>query len=135
MGAPGFEAALLKNGGVLYMRIASPDAHVTEIDVKSLPPWLLNYHLEAYSRSAERAQVPIQVAIAKAEKRNHAPAIDAGIAKPLSGGNAVLANFVETLNGSRRAARCFAAAVRREIRLIISRSGCAVGGRSHPQEP
>jgi hypothetical protein len=101
-GAPDFEAALLKNGGVLYMRIASPDAHVTEIDVKSLPPWLLNYHLEAYSRSAERAQVPIQVAIAKAEKRNDAPAIDAGIAKPLGGDNAVLAYFVETLNGSRR---------------------------------
>ena len=101
-GAPGFEAALLKNGGVLYMRIASPDAHVTEIDVKNLPPWLLNYHLEAYARSAVRAQVPIEVAIAKAEKRNDAPAIDAGIAKPLSGGNAVLAYFVETLNGSRR---------------------------------
>jgi len=102
VGAPGFEAALLKNGGILYMRIASPDAHVTEIDVKSLPPWLLNYPLEAYSRSAVRAQVPIQVAIAKAEKRNDAPAIDAGIAKPLGGDNAVLAYFVETLNGSRR---------------------------------
>jgi uncharacterized membrane protein YkoI len=101
-GAPGFEAALLKNGGVLYMRIASPDAHVTKIDVKNLPPWLLNYHLEAYSRSAVKAEVPIQVAIAKAEKRNDAPAIDAGIAKPLSGDNAVLAYFVETLNGSRR---------------------------------
>lgn len=101
-GAPGFEAALLKNGGVLYMQIVSPGEHVTEIDVKSLPPWLLNYHLEAYSRSAEKARVPIQVAIAKAEKRNDAPAIDAGIAKPLSGDNAVLAYFVETLNGSRR---------------------------------
>jgi hypothetical protein len=101
-GAAGFEAALLKNGGILYMRIASPDEHVTEIDVKNLPPWLLNYHLEAYARSAVRAQVPIQEAIAKAEKRNDAPAIDAGIAKPLSGENAVLAYFVETLNGSRR---------------------------------
>jgi uncharacterized membrane protein YkoI len=101
-GAVGFEAAILKNGGVLYMRIASPDEHVTEIDVKNLPPWLLNYHLEAYARSAVRAQVPIGEAIAKAEKRNNAPAIDAGIAKPLGGDNAVLAYFVETLNGSRR---------------------------------
>ena len=101
-GAADFEAAVLKNGGVLYMRIASPDEHVTEIDVKNLPPWLLNYHLEAYARSAVRAQVPIREAIAKAEKRNDAPAIDAGIAKPLGGDNAVLAYFVETLNGSRR---------------------------------
>jgi uncharacterized membrane protein YkoI len=101
-GAADFEAAVLKNGGVLYMRIASPDEHVTEIDVKNLPPWLLNYHLEAYARSAVRAQVPIQEAIAKAEKHNDAPAIDAGIAKPLGGDNAVLAYFVETLNGSRR---------------------------------
>jgi hypothetical protein len=38
----------------------------------------------------------------KAEARDNAPAIDAGIAKPLSGTNAVLAYFVETMKGSTR---------------------------------
>jgi hypothetical protein len=75
---------------------------VTEIDVRKLPSWLVNYRLEDYARSAMKAEVPIDEVISKAEKRKHAPAVDAGIAKPLSGSNAVLAYFVETIDGSRR---------------------------------
>jgi hypothetical protein len=84
------------------MRIESPSDNVTEIKVRDLPPWLLNYHLEAYMRSIAKAEVPLDAAIVKAEARDHAPAIDAGIAKPLGGSNAVLAYFVETLKGTRR---------------------------------
>jgi uncharacterized membrane protein YkoI len=51
---------------------------------------------------ATRAKVPLDEAIARAEKRGHVSAIDAGIAKPLRGTNAVLAYFVETIDGSRR---------------------------------
>jgi uncharacterized membrane protein YkoI len=58
--------------------------------------------MEAYMRSATKAKVPLGVAIRKAENREHATAVDAGIAKPLSGANAVLAYFVETLKGSTR---------------------------------
>ncbi len=101
-GPPAFEAAILKGDGILYMRIASPDNHVTRIDVTKLPPWMQNYKLEAYARSAMKAQVPIEEAIDQAEKRARAPAIDAGIAKPLSGTNAVLAYFVETMSGTHR---------------------------------
>ena len=46
-------------------------------------------------------EVPLDAAIVKAEARDHAPAVDAGIAKPLSGTNAVLAYFVETIKGSK----------------------------------
>ncbi len=101
-GAPAFEAALAKDDAVLYMRIESPSDNVTEIKVRDLPPWLLNYHLEAYLRSVAKAEVPLDAAIIKAEARDHAPAIDAGIAKPLDGSHAVLAYFVETLKGTRR---------------------------------
>jgi hypothetical protein len=84
------------------MRIESPSDNVTEIKVRELPPWLLNYHMDAYVRSISKTQVPLDEAIVKAEARDSAPAIDAGIAKPLSGTNAVLAYFVETMKGSTR---------------------------------
>lgn len=100
-GAPAFEAALAKDNGLLYMRVASSSDAVTEIKVSDLPRWLLDYHLEAYARSAAEAKVTLGEAIIKAEKRDLAPAIDAGIAKPLSGDNAVLAYFVETLKVTR----------------------------------
>ena len=70
--------------------------------MSDLPQWLLDYHLEAYARSAAKAKVTLGEAIIKAEKRDLAPAIHAGIAKPLSGDNAVLAYFVETLKGTPR---------------------------------
>ena len=101
-GAPAFEAAIARHDAVLYMRIESPSDNVTEIKAADLPPWLLNYHMEAYIRSISKTQVPLDAAIVKAEARDNAPAVDAGIAKPLSGTNAVLAYFVETMKGSTR---------------------------------
>jgi hypothetical protein len=101
-GAPAFEAAIARHDAVLYMRIESPSDDVTEIKASDLPHWLLNYHLDAYVRSISKTEVPLDSAIAKAEARDSAPAIDAGIAKPLSGTNAVLAYFVQTMKGSTR---------------------------------
>lgn len=101
-GAPAFEAALTKDGTVVYMRIASPSDDVTEIEVSHLPHWLQDYKLDAYRRSVSKARVPIDQAITKAEQSDQSPAIDAGIAKPLGGTNAVLAYFVETIKGSKR---------------------------------
>lgn len=103
-GVPVFEAALADGNAVRYLRIESPSQDVTEIAATSLPQWLLNYRMEAYMRSAAKAKVALGAAIRKAENRDHAPAVDAGIAKPLSGTNAVLAYFVETLKGSKRQA-------------------------------
>jgi uncharacterized membrane protein YkoI len=101
-GAPAFEAAIARDGALIYMRIESVSDNVTEIKVRDLPPWLLNYHLEAYMRSIVKAEVPLEQAIIKVEARANAPAIDAGVAKPLSGTNAVLAYFVETAKGKSR---------------------------------
>ena len=101
-GAPAFEAALTKDGAVVYMRIASPSNDVSEIEVSHLPRWLQNYQLDAYRRSVAKARVAIDEAITKAEQHDQSPAIDAGIAKPLGGTNAVLAYFVETIKGSKR---------------------------------
>jgi len=101
-GAPAFEAALTKDGSVVYMRISFPGYDVSEIEVSHLPRWLQNYQLDAYRRSVSKARVAIDQAITKAEQKDQSPAIDAGIAKPLGGTNAVLAYFVETIKGSKR---------------------------------
>jgi uncharacterized membrane protein YkoI len=101
-GAPAFEAALTQGGAISYLRIASPSDDVTEIEVSHLPPWLQNYPLDAYRRSVSKARVPVDQAITKAEQTDHAPAIDAGVAEPLSGANAVLAYFVETVKDSKK---------------------------------
>lgn len=101
-GTPVFEAAIKKDDGIVYMRIESVSDDVTEIEVADLPAWLLNYHLEAYMRSIDKAKVPLTDAIVKAEEYASAPAIGAGLAKPLSGTNAVLAYYVETIKGNRR---------------------------------
>jgi uncharacterized membrane protein YkoI len=101
-GPPGFEAALAKGDHILYMHVGSVSDDVTEIEVRKLPPWLLNYHLEAYMRSIDKAEVPLSVAIRRAEERAGAGAIGAGLAKPLGGTNAVLAYFVETIKDRKR---------------------------------
>jgi uncharacterized membrane protein YkoI len=101
-GDPAFEAAVAQDDTVLYLRIASVTEVVTEIAVKELPPWLMNYRMQAYMRSISRAKVPLVEAIRKAEENAQAPAIGAGIAKPLSGDSAVLAYYVETIKGKAR---------------------------------
>ncbi len=99
-GAPVFEAAVAKNDEVQYLRIESPSQNVTAIEVNDLPSWLLNYRMQQYMRSAADAKVPLGRAIREAEANAQAPAVDAGIARPLGGTNAVLAYFIETINGS-----------------------------------
>ncbi len=101
-GAPAFEAALAKDNAIIYMRIAAVGDQVTHIKVSELPQWLLDYHLEAYMRSIDKADVPLADAIVKAEELAAAPAIGAGIAKPLSATNPMLAYYVETIKGNKR---------------------------------
>lgn len=101
-GNPAFEAAIARDDAVVYMRVVPVTDIITEISVSELPPWLLNYKMQAYMRSIERAKVPLVDAIVQVEKRARAPAIGAGIAKPLGGSNAVLAYYIETVKGRKR---------------------------------
>ena len=101
-GDPSFEAALTVDDAIHYMRIASVTANITEITVRELPEWLANYRLEAYMKSIEKARVPLAEAVGQVEQTAKAPAIAAGVAKPLSGGNAVLAYYVETMLGKKQ---------------------------------
>jgi len=102
-GDPTFEAAVKKpdGNGLVYMKIVSPTDEISAIKVSELAPWMVSYPLEAYMRSVDKAKVPLDKAITQAEKRADAPAVAAGVAKPLSGGNTVLAWFVETDKGKK----------------------------------
>ena len=103
-GDPTFEAAVKQQdgNGLLYMKIVSPTDEITAVEVSELAPWMVSYKLETYMRSVDKAKVPLDRAITQAEKRANAPAVAAGVAKPLSGSNTVLAWFVETDKGKKR---------------------------------
>jgi hypothetical protein len=101
-GDPSFEAALTVDDTIHYMRIASVTDSITEITVRELPAWLANYRLEAFMKSVDRARVPLAEAVDQVEQKAMAPALAAGVAKPLSGGNAVLAYYVETMLGRKQ---------------------------------
>src|ERR1700737_4067550 len=97
-----FESVVAKPDQVIYMAVDPVTENVTKIAIKKLPAWMLNWKLTQYVSSIEKATVPLAKAIAKAEAMAGAPAIGAGLAKPLSGANQVLAYNIELLKGGKR---------------------------------
>lgn len=100
-GEPSFEAVVAKDDDVLHLRISSVNDAISVIEVKDLPQWAVNWELTAYARSIKEAKVPLAQAILMAEGIAGAPAIGAGLAKPLDGTNAVLAYTIEHLKGGK----------------------------------
>ncbi|MDB6083021.1 MAG: hypothetical protein JWN43_902 [Gammaproteobacteria bacterium] len=92
-----FESAVAKPSEVIYMAVNAVTEDVTQISIKELPTWVLNWKLTAYVKSIQKAKVPLTKAVTDAEATARAPAIGAGLAKPLSGANEVLAYDVELL--------------------------------------
>jgi hypothetical protein len=97
-----FESVVAKPDQVIYMGVDPVTENVTKIAIKELPAWMLNWKLTEYVSSIEKATVPLAKAITKAEAMAGAPAIGAGLAKPLSGANQVLAYNIELLKGGKR---------------------------------
>jgi hypothetical protein len=58
--------------------------------------------LTEYKRSIYATKLPLADAIGMAERKAKEPAVGAGLAKPLSGSNAVLAYNVEVMKGQKR---------------------------------
>ena len=97
-----FESVVAKPDAIIYMAVNPVTEDATEIAIKKLPVWMLNWKLTEYVRSIEKANVPLTKAIADAEALARAPAIGAGLAKPLSGTNQVLAYNIELLADGKR---------------------------------
>jgi hypothetical protein len=92
-----FESVVAKPDEVIYMAVNPVNENVTKIAIKELPASMLNWKLTQYVRSIEKANVPLTKAVADAESLAQAPAIGAGLAKPLTGANQVLAYNIELL--------------------------------------
>lgn len=97
-----FEAVVAKGDGILYFSIDPVTEGLTKIEVKELPPWMLSWKMTDYVRSLMQAKIPLVEAVSRAENLGNAPAIGAGLAKPLSGTNEVLAYNIELMKGRRR---------------------------------
>jgi hypothetical protein len=97
-----FESVVAKADEVIYMAVNPVNEDVTKIAVKEVPAWMLDWKMTAYVRSIEKATVPLTKAIADAEAMARAPAVGAGLAKPLTGTNQVLAYNVELLAHGKR---------------------------------
>jgi hypothetical protein len=97
-----FESVVAQPNEVIYLAVNPVTDDVTKIAVKELPTWMLNWKLTAYVRSIEQATVPLTKAVMEAEAQARAPAIGAGLAKPLTGANQVLAYNIELLTGGKR---------------------------------
>jgi hypothetical protein len=97
-----FESVVAKADEVIYMAVDPATEGVTRVAVKKLPAWMLDWKLTAYVQSIEKAKVSLSKAVARAEALAGAPAIGAGLAKPLSGSNHVLAYNVELLRNGKR---------------------------------
>lgn len=90
-----FESVVARPNEVIYMAVNPVNEDVIKIAIKELPVWMLNWKLTQYVRSIEKANVPLTKAVADAESLAQAPAIGAGLAKPLTGTNQVLAYNIE----------------------------------------
>jgi uncharacterized membrane protein YkoI len=97
-----FESVVAKPDQVIYMAVDPVNEDVTKIAVKELPAWMLNWKLTEYVRSIGKANVSLSKAVAEAESLAGAPAIGAGLAKPLTGANQVLAYNVELMRHGKR---------------------------------
>jgi hypothetical protein len=97
-----FDAVIAKGEDLLDMHIAGVNATVTSIDIAQLPEWMVGRKLTEYMRSIYKAKLPLADAIGMAERKAKEPAVGAGLAKPLSGSNAVLAYNVELMRGQKR---------------------------------
>jgi hypothetical protein len=84
-GTAGFRAAVAKNGGVTFLRVATQGGSALEMSEASVPDWMLKWKARADVVQALRASVPLTQAVRTAELANGgAPAVAAGIASGAS---------------------------------------------------
>jgi hypothetical protein len=100
-GVPGFDAVVAKDGAFSHLRIDIPSNVATVIDETEIPAWMAGWVLKADARSLQQAKLHLADAVLKAEEIADAPAVDAGIAKPLTGENSVLAYDIEVIRDDR----------------------------------
>lgn len=97
----GFEAVLAKQDGVEYIRLNPLRDTLVTLRAEEIPQWMLPWKVRQDLRNIAYATVPLATAIHTAEDATRSIAVDAGLAKPLSGENSVLAYQIEVLRGGK----------------------------------
>jgi uncharacterized membrane protein YkoI len=97
-GVIGYDAVVAKNGAISHVHIAAALPRKTVVIAEhDRPAWMVNWILKADMKSIQKAKVSLTDAVLSAEKIAGAPAVDAGLAKPLTADNAVLAYNIEVI--------------------------------------
>jgi hypothetical protein len=97
---PGFDAVIAKAGAFSHLRVDIPANVVAVIAEADVPAWMASWILKADAKSLEKAKLHLVEAVVKAETMKDTPAVDAGIAAPLSGENDVLAYNIELIKNN-----------------------------------
>lgn len=100
-GVPGFDAVTAQPGGFSRVRFEIPSSTVAAIGETDVPAWMGDWVLKADARSLAKAKLSLAQAVVKAEETAQAPAVDAGVAAPLTAGNAVLGYNVQVIRNDR----------------------------------
>jgi uncharacterized membrane protein YkoI len=102
-GKPYYDAVVVKQGKVGTVQVSGKAGTVATLPDDQFTVGNLNWHDRADVSSFTKATVPLAAAIKNLEQQGSATAINAGLAKPLSPGNSVLAYNIEIVsNGQAR---------------------------------
>ena len=96
-GHPAYIAVIAKSGAIDAVRMDGVSGQITRMANTRVPDWALSWERRADVHSARQATVPLSSAIVTAENAARGPAIEAGLAKPLTANNQVLAYNVEVV--------------------------------------
>jgi hypothetical protein len=100
-GVQGFDAVVAKSGSFSRVQVDLPSNRVGVIAETEIPAWMANYTLKADVRSLQKTKLRLADAVRTAEQITNSPAVDAAIARPLSGGGPVVAYDVEVIRDNR----------------------------------
>jgi uncharacterized membrane protein YkoI len=92
-----YAAVIAKGQELANVSVTPINPHVVALSAQETPQWMLDWQLRADMHDIHKTTLSSADAIRAAERATGAPAIDAGLAKPLSADNAVLAYNIEVL--------------------------------------
>lgn len=95
-----YNAVVSANGALSHARVDARTDEILSFD-GTTPDWMLGWEQRADVRSLDKATVPLNQAVATAEKFGVGSAVNAGLAKPLTAENDVLAYNIEIVRGGR----------------------------------
>jgi hypothetical protein len=97
-GDPRYDAIVASGPNIERVSVGvHPGDQVIQINERDLPTWMAGHQLRSDQRSIRQAKVPLAEAVVMAHRMVGGPAVDAGLASPLSSDNLVMAYNIEVI--------------------------------------